>query len=187
MRINNHSHKTSSAGFSMVEVLTVLSLIGVLLMISVGVLSSRRNQKVLLQTGRQFANDIRATVELAKAQSSTFTVEVKDSGWNIYVESDDPPNGWQTDEKRIFSYYSPTGSVISNSPALPSQWNSPAELKAGDTFAIDALGIHAQRIIRFNYSKAPVYKSICVRLYDSGDADVYRNSGGSTWLIAPLG
>ena len=81
----------------MIEILTVIALIGIVLAITIGMMwSPRRNQKRLLQTGRQFSMDIRAAVQEARTRSNALTIEIRSDRYLIYIEDDSPADGYQS-------------------------------------------------------------------------------------------
>ncbi|MCI0604354.1 prepilin-type N-terminal cleavage/methylation domain-containing protein [bacterium] len=197
---NNLVH-TLYRGMSVIEVLVTLALIGIILSMATGLLGmARRNQKTLLYTARQISFDVREAVEISKSRSEKFAVQVKSDGYTIYVEDDDPADGWQAGEEVIETRTFATDVVLTDPTSIPDDWKRriyingteelrlPTIIKNTDIFFIDASGLEEQRVMGLNFPNAPVYQTVCVRVYDSGDSDVYRYSEeGKTWTLAPLG
>lgn len=186
---------------SAIELLVALALMGIILGITLGVLGmARRNQKTLLYAARQISFDVREAVEVSRTRSANLTMEVKPDGYTIYVEDDDPADGWQQDEEVIENRTFPAGVILTDPVSMPDEWKTriyidgkeelrpPTIIKDTDIFLIDGLGLESTKVLGLNFPKAPVYQTVCVRFYDSGDSDVFRYSEeGKIWTPAPLG
>ncbi len=201
MTSRNKTVHTLSRGMSAIEVLVTLAFIGIILSMATGLLGmARRNQKTLLYTARQISFDVREAIEISRSRSEKLTMQVKSDGYTIYVEDDDPADGWQTGEEVIETRTFPTDVVLTDPTSMPDDWKRriyidgteelrlPTIIKNTDIFFIDASGLEDQKVLGLNFPNAPVYQTVCVRFYDSGDSDVFRYSKeGKTWTLAPLG
>ena len=197
---NNRLHSFSS-GMSAIEVLVVLALMGIILSMATGLLGmARRNQKALLYTARQISFDVREAVEISRSRSEKLAMQVKSDGYTIYMEGDDPADGWQTGEEVIETRIFPKDVALTDPTSMPDDWKRriyingteelrlPTIIRISDIFFIDASGLEDQKVLGINFPNAPVYQTVCVRFYDSGDSDIYRYSEeGKTWTLAPLG
>jgi prepilin-type N-terminal cleavage/methylation domain-containing protein len=188
--ITNNRPGRLETGYTLMEILVVLALIGIVLAITVGMMwGPRRNQKRLLAAGRQFSMDIREAVQEARTRSTTLTLEIRSDRYLIYIESDSPADGYQTEDELILERPFENGIVLVTEPTLPSDWGSSIRtLEAGDVVEFNGMGFSRQTVAIFNYEDAPVYQTVCTRIYNSGDSDVYRyDPENSLWLQAPLG
>ena len=197
---NKQLHKLSY-GMSVIEVLVTLALMGIILSMATGLLGmARKNQKTLLYTARQISLDVREAVQVAKSRSAKFAMEVKSDRYTIYVEDDDPADGWQPGEEVIEARTFPTDVVLTVPTSMPDDWKRriyingteelrlPTIIKNTDIFFIDASGLEEQRVLGLNFPNAPIYQTVSVRFYDSADSDIFRYSEeGKTWTLAPLG
>ena len=184
------SRSDKEAGYTLIEILTVIALIGIVLAITIGMMwGPRRNQKRLLQTGRQFSMDIRAAVQEARTRSTALTIEIRSDRYFIYIEDDTPADGYQADEELILERSLENGITVSVYPPLPPEWGTNIQLlQVGQFVEFNGMGFRQQTVAIFIYAEARAYQTVCTRIYNSGDSDVYRyESSNSKWIPAPLG
>ncbi len=142
----------------------------------------------LLQAGRQLSMDVRAAVQEARTRTATLTIQVKTDRYLIYIEGDNPPDGYQEDETLIVERPLEKGVTFVADAALPSSWGTDLHtLQVGDLVDFSGMGFRQQTVAVFSYDEAPAYQTVCTRIYNSGDSDVYRyDSNSARWLPAPL-
>ncbi len=187
---------------SLIEALIVLALMGLMLAMAMGAFGMpRKNQKTLLYTARQISHDIRSAVEISRTRSTELSIEITTDGYTIYIENNDPADGWQKGEEIIEKGTFPAGVTLAEPTNMPAEWKTrlvkdgteefrfPEIIKDKDILLLNASGLtEGQKVLGLNFPKAPVYQTICVRLFNSGDSDVYRYiEGAKKWVSAPLG
>lgn len=188
-----HAVKKSERGFTMIEVLATLALMGVLLMLVVGFnLLGTRSQKSLLAAGREFSMDLRTAVSTARSRSCELTVEFVANGYRIYVETNGT-DGYQNDEELILArtFEGEIALAGSDTPKIPAEWGDPDDafdvvgVSEGDTFTLNGTGIENEGVLVLHLEKAPVYQYVCVHWYGSGDSEVLRENDEDIWIDAP--
>ena len=94
----------------------------------------------------------------------------------------------RADEELILDRSFENGIVISLYPPLPSEWGTVQQLQVGQFVEFNGMGFRQQTVAIFTYADAPAYQTVCTRIYNSGDSDIYRyESSNSKWIPAPLG